>query len=81
MFNCFFTIKIIGGNCFNCGKSGHISRECEESRRDGGYSRGGRGGDRDRNGGGGGLKCFQCGGSGHFARYSYTLLIINMQDF
>ena len=36
-----------GKDCFNCGKPGHMSRECEEPKKSGG-------------GGGGGRNCFNC---------------------
>lgn len=49
-----------GGNsgqkgCFNCGESGHMSRECPKPRKQGG-------------GGGGGRSCYNCGDSGHMSR-------------
>ena len=44
--------------CFNCGKPGHISRDCSEPKKGGG-----RGG-----GGGGGRDCYNCGKSGHISR-------------
>ena len=47
-----------GRDCFNCGKPGHMSRECEEPKkpRDSG------------NGGGGGRDCFNCGKPGHMSK-------------
>jgi len=56
-----------GGACYNCNRTGHISRECPDSRgsgggfdrRSGGY--GGRGGGRP-------MKCYNCDRDGHMAR-------------
>lgn len=43
-----------GGACYNCGKPGHMSRDCTESQM--------------RGGGGGGSTCYNCGEMGHFSR-------------
>ena len=43
--------------CYNCGGSGHMSRDCTEPRK-----AGGRGG-----GGGGDRACYNCGQSGHMS--------------
>ena len=43
------------GGCYNCGGSGHMSRDCPEPR-------------KERVGGGGGGACYNCGGSGHMSR-------------
>ncbi|KAK9095994.1 hypothetical protein Sjap_021491 [Stephania japonica] len=64
------------GACFNCGRTGHLARDCYY----GGGGGGGGGRSRGRGGGGGGAAaaysrgggggggCYNCGGEGHFAR-------------
>ena len=42
--------------CFNCGKSGHMSRDCEEPKKP------------RESGGGGGRDCFNCGKPGHMSK-------------
>lgn len=53
------------GVCFNCGRPGHVSRDCPtQNVNRGGY--GGRGG--GGRGGGGSGNCFNCGKPGHMSR-------------
>jgi len=49
-----------GGNCYQCGKPGHLARDCRDSQGGGGGGGGGRRPD-DRT-------CYKCQQTGHIAR-------------
>ena len=58
-----------GGDCYNCGKPGHISRDCTEPRQGGGGGGGGRAG----------MQCYKCQGK-TTAQVGNCLIIMIVYD-
>ncbi|GAA5864271.1 hypothetical protein JCM3774_001276 [Rhodotorula dairenensis] len=58
------------GECFNCGESGHWSKDCPQGRAGGAYNRAGRSTSAGAGSGGGGASgsCYKCGEDGHWAK-------------
>ena len=50
--------------CYNCGKPGHISKECTEAKQENNRPPGQHNNHNQRSD----MKCFNCGGYGHMAR-------------